>query len=302
MNGSPSIDLILTELLTELGQYISPPAGNLPKPGVSILSLAQLPLSIGNMLGVERLGSFSVAEVKGLRLEAVVRFRLWGTSSEEVDREAQKLLGRLIEAKDNLRAEGFLKISLHETLHSEEVSSLNAWCKYADYRVLYEYCYHDTDGASSLISRIPININEQFTIISGEMVRWDSQSAAMLSARLGAVRLTAIGALSILAFLPENWDGLGVTLSACFGDTKHEKKFSSLREFCSAFDLEKENGEVRTVELGGKPYNVGRLAFPNTDFPDPMTFKSGNEYFCVSYSAPPFDSDAVVYLRLLDNG
>ena len=81
-----------------------------------------------------------------------------------------------------------------------------------------------------------------------------------------------------------------------------ERKFASLREFCSAFDLEKEDGKVRTVDLGGKPYIVGRLAFPNINFPNPMAFKSGNEYFCVSYSAPPFDSDAVVYLRLLDNG
>lgn len=293
------MDQTLNHMLITLGRYINLPSEDLPKPGISIVSLTQRPLAIGNRLGVERRGSFSMVETKGGRMDAIVRFHLWGSSPDKVDREVEMLLGRLLAAKDDLRTDGFLRLSLEGVPPCEEISSQNAWRKYADYKVLYEYYYHDTDEAESLINRILIDIDGHLTIISDDMVRWDSQSAPMLEVRRESGSLTRIGAISLLAYLPADWDGLAVTLSASFGGVKHERSFASLREFCGAFDLEKDNGNIKTAELGGKSYFFGHLAFPNADFPNPMEFQRNDDTFCISYAAPSLDGEAVLYIRLL---
>jgi len=293
------MDRILNDMRICLGKYINFQSADLPRPGVSIVSLKERPLAIGNRLGTEHYGSFPLSELKGGRLDALVRFQLWGKEPDELDREVEGLQGRLLAARDDLRAYGILSLSLEGVTSADHLSSLNAWRKYSDCRVLYEYHYSDTDDAESLINCIAVNIDGHLSIISDDLVRWDSQSAPAMEARRGSTRLSRIAAISILAYLPDGWDGLEVTLTASFNGAKHERTFASLREFFNAFDLVKENEKDKTVKLGGKPYSVGCLSFPNKDFPDPMAFQNSDDTFCISYSAPSIDGDSVFYIRLL---
>jgi hypothetical protein len=293
------MDKVLSDMLSFIGKYANSQSGELPKPGVSIVSMKERPLAIGNRLGVENLGSFSISEIKGGRLDVVIRFNLWGSGPGEVDLEAERLHGRLLAERVNLREGGFLSVSLQNVSASEEISSLNAWRKYADYRALYEFHYPDADGAESLINRIHLNMDDHLTIISDDMVCWDDQFAPTLEVRYGSSRQNRIGSVSIMAFLPPGWDGQEVTLSTFFNGVRRERNFPSLRKFCDSFDIVKKNGNIKTVELGGKSFFLGCLTFPNMDFPDQMAFLKWNDNFSIGYAAPSFDSDAVVYIRLL---
>ncbi len=316
----PPLDQVLEGMLAALAAYLPSPAPPLPDPGISVVSVKELPLAIGNRRGTERRASFPAVEQKGGRLEAVVRFQAWGGDPAEVDTRIEELHGQLLAAKEALLGRfaasvdgtwsgGFLRLGAESTSSSEQHADLNAWRKWADYEVLYEFHFLDADGAQSLIARIPIDINSMFaesTVITDEMMRWDDLAAQALELNGRTRRAFSVGTIYILAYLPGGWDGSSVKISVSVGGSLREKNFASVREFRDAFDLEKEAGGpmivYKTVELGGKVYFAGRLAFPNADFPDPIILKEEDDFFRISYSAPPFDSDAVVYLRLLGNG
>ena len=117
----------------------------------------------------------------------------------------------------------------------------------------------------------------------------------------------SIKELFILFHLPAGWDGSNVTISASVGNgVPLEAKFNSVREFSKASKWEKWESEAggsefnyKKVMLGTKTYFAGRLAFPNVHFPNPIKLKEQSDLFRISYDAPPFDGDAVVYLRLI---
>jgi hypothetical protein len=156
-----------------------------------------------------------VAALKGIRLEAVVQYQLWAATSSNVDRDIQALIKRLLSDRDLLRAAGFLRLALKSTSASENVFAEDAWRQSAEFAVLYEFPYQDSDEADSLIARIPINISEEFSesaIVTDEMVRWDNQSAPPLLLR---GRLS-IGKLTALAFIPGTAPTGKVTLTRTF--------------------------------------------------------------------------------------
>jgi hypothetical protein len=291
-------DQALVDLISSLSKYIASSSPNLPKSSVSIVSLAKRPAAIGNRLGVADLGSFSELEIKGCRLDAVVRFYLWGDGPEYVDAEMEKLQGRILGAVDCLRADGFLNITQMNSSSSEQVASMASWRKYADFRVLYEFKYPDVDGALSLISQIPISVDGHITVVSHNMVRWDNQSAPPLQFHGLSGRLPHIRSVSMIAFLPSEWNGLEVTVSATIKGSKHECNFANLRDFCNTFNLERDNGNLKRTVLGENDYLIGRLDFPNSCFPFPLIFQGNDDSFCISYAASSLDSSAVVYFRL----
>jgi hypothetical protein len=295
-------DKALVDLIGSLSKYIVSPSPNLPKSSISIVSLAKRPAGIGNRLGVADLGSFSALEIKGCRFDAVVRFYLWGDDPEDVDIEMAKLQGRILGAVDCLKADGFLSIILMDSSSSEQVASMASWRKYADFKVLYEFTYPDVDGAVSLISQIPISVDGHTTVVSHNMVRWDNQSASPLQFHSLSRRLPHIRSVSMIAFLPSEWNGLEVTVSATIQGSKHECNFANLRDFCNAFNLERDNRNLKTTVLGENGYLIGRLDFPNSYFPFPLIFQGNDDCFCISYAASSLDSSAVVYFRLLGLG
>lgn len=192
-----------------------PPPPPLPVPTLSVVSVTERAVGLGSRIGTENRGPFTVAALKGIRLEAVVRYHLWADTSNNVDRDIQALIKRLLGDRDVLRAAGFLRLGLKSTSASENVFAEDAWRQSAEFGVLYEFPYQDSDDADSLIARIPINISEEFTestTITDEMVRWDNESAPPLLLRGGL----SIGKLSGLAFIPGTAPTRTVTLTRTF--------------------------------------------------------------------------------------
>jgi hypothetical protein len=198
--------LLLDAMLTELNKYrplVPPPPlppPPLPLSSLSLVSMVQRSVGLGARVGVETRGPFNVAELKGLRVEAVVRYYISSGTPNDVDAAIQVLTAQLLGDRDNLRAAGFLRLALKEISASENVAT-NAWRGSADFEVLFEFPFIDADGADSIIARIPIEINDEFgesTLVTDEMTRWDNESAPTLVLRGPA----SIDKLSALRFAP----------------------------------------------------------------------------------------------------
>jgi hypothetical protein len=277
-----------------------PPDPPPPAPSLSIVTVSEQAVGLSNRRGTEMRGAFPAVALKGVRLDALIRFQLWATEPGNADRLISELQARLQGASPDLRAAGFLKVGGEQTSLAEEIASLNAWRKTFDYRVLYEFHYRDDDEANSLIARIPIAINgefNEFTLVTDEMVRWDKEDAPDLRI-IGRRRPTRVRAVSILAFLPATWDGDKVSISVSMGGNVRDKKFATVREFVQSFTLEPETPGRPLVVLGGNKYVAGEIGFPNADFPDPVILGAG-DVFEITYASPKFDSEAVVYLKVL---
>lgn len=209
---------MLRDLLKTLEGFLPKPADDsLPDPSVSVVSITERTVGLGNRVGTETRGSFAVAALKGSRLDAVVRFEVWANQPDEVNDAIALLHERLLSptAKATLRAAGVLRLAAAETSLAEFDFTLNAWTKTCDYKVLYEFSFQDTDGAESLIARIPINLNSEFqesTVVTDSMVRWDNQSAPKLVLR----GRSKIARLSALVYLPGAVPSGSVTLTRTF--------------------------------------------------------------------------------------
>lgn len=184
--------------------------------------------------------------------------------------------------------------------------------------MLYEYSYIDSDGASSLIARIPIDIDSQFgesTVVTDEMARWDNLSAPAFEVR-GPIE---IGGVWMLAFIPavaptgsvtvtRTFDGavglpvshpsLTTFLAGVAGPNPPERHasvtFASFSNFLAALSPTGDPVFLGDWNLDGVPdqYNPLALAItPAISLPDVT------DRFLVTYQAPPLNQVAVVYLR-----
>lgn len=300
MSSSSPMQRAIEALLEVLqDQLPAAPPAPLPAHSVSIVSVTERAVGIGDRRGTEVRAAFPLLALKGIRLDTVARFQLWAAEPANLDSMIDALHASLGGSSTELRTRGFLQLAAVTTSLAENIQLLNAWRKTADYRILFEFNYEEVDGAESLIARIPVSINDVFgesMLITDEMVRWDDVEAASLEVRGGARRPFEVKSVSILAFLPDGWDGDGVTISTQVGGVVRDLSFPSVRAFRDSFDLEP---ETESVTLGENLYRAGHLDFPNPDFPDPVILSRGGDLFRISYSAPSFDSEAVVYLRVL---
>jgi hypothetical protein len=303
-NGVPPITQAISGMLNALrdaaeltGLPVPPPP--LPPATVSMVRVSEQIVGLGSRLGNETRGTFPVVALRGVRLDAVVRFQLWANALGIVETAIDELHGKLLSAKPFLQANGFLRLIVDDTPMAEYISPLDAWRKTTNYRVLYEFPYEEADGAESLIARILINLNGEHgesTVVTDEITRWDDQDAPALEVRRSTDLLLHIHTLVILAFLPDGWNGEGVIISTVINGIPREQTFDSVRSFLQAFTLESE-----AVELGGNAYRAGHLVFPNAAFPEPIILRGNDDRFRVSYAAPRFENGAiapVVYLRV----
>jgi hypothetical protein len=284
-------------------------------------------LGLGNRRGYERIGSLATMALKGGRLEAVVRFQLWGATPSAVDTLVDGLQTSLAAARDSLWSAGFLKMSLQDTGLAEQVSSLGAWRKTTDYRVLYEYHFSDLDGAESLIARIPIHADQEerfspvreTTVVRDEIVRWDDREASALVVTASGIRPRRISGLAILAYLPAGWSGNQVTLARIETDNPAAPvTYPSLADFLTAAThptAPEPHAQVVFATLGDllAAFTVAGPTIPLGDwdedgtpdayvpatlaFSQALTLDQGNQLFRVSYQDSAFDTPAVVYLR-----
>jgi hypothetical protein len=207
MSSDPSpISRTIDAMLKVLKGYLvppllqPPPPPPLPAPSVVLSSVVERSVGLGGRVGTDVRGPFSVAALKGLRVETVVRYELWAHTPAEIGQVVDDLIKEILADRDLLRTQGFLRVALQSTTPSENVFAEEAWRQSVAFDVLFEFPYVDSDGAESLIARIPIDFKgetNESTLVVDQMARWDNEDAPPLVVR-GPI---TIGALSALAFI-----------------------------------------------------------------------------------------------------
>jgi hypothetical protein len=246
MNGDPTpLSNSLAAMLTVLKRYLPtfvepppppgpPPPPALPAAAVFLTSVVERAVGLGSHVGTDMRGPFSVAELKGLRIETVVRYEVWRRTPAEVGQAVGDLISDLLGDRDALRTEGFLRVSLKSTGSSESVFAEEAWRQNIEFDVLFEFPYRDSDGAQSLIARIPIAMKGEFnekTVVVDQLARWDQEAAFPLALR-GPL---SIGALTVLAFIPGTSPSGTVTITRTFdGATGLPTAHTTLTSFVAA--------------------------------------------------------------------
>jgi hypothetical protein len=229
---------VLNRMLDELRSFLVPVSG-LPDPAAILISLNDSPVGLGKFIGEESHGPLSGVELKGGRLEGVVRFLLWGTDAPAVNETVLTLQAALLAATQSLFNRGFLRFNALTSSNPAFDSTRNAWGRAVDYSLLYEYRYPATDAADSLIARIPIHsdpevlnsLQRETTVVTDEMVRWDNEASPTLVVK----GRFSLGRLAALAFIPGTAPDGTVTLIRTFdGATGPRTTYPSLPALLAA--------------------------------------------------------------------
>lgn len=236
-SGPPALDDVLAQMLSVLEGYFPADAGPALVTGVSVVSVAERTLGLGNRRGDEARAGFAVVALKGGRLEATVRFQALANNAGDVETAIDTLHATLLANKDPLWAAGFLRLSAEDTSPADLIAPPDTWRKTTDYKLLYEFHYQDTDEARSLIARIPIasdpevrnSLQREMTVVTDEMVRWDDED---LPARLVVRELARVSSLNALIFVPGAVPEGRVTLRRTFdGASGPPQLYPNLAEF-----------------------------------------------------------------------
>lgn len=312
-------------MLVELEKYVlTLPAAPTPPPqlpsSLALVSVIERSVGLGNRVGTDVRGPFSVAALKGLRLEAVVRYQHWATASGNADQAIKDLIKLILGDRDRLRGLGFLRVALKNAAASDNVPAANAWRASVEFEVLYEFPYVDSDGAESLIARIPIGIDgeiDESLTITDEMTRWDDESAPPLNLR----GRSSIGGLSALVFIPVPGTAPSgtVTLTRTFDDAVNPTPvhpdlgsllaaiarpnnpdrqgqfiFPSLTAFLAAFGAAGTNVTLGDWDLNNLPDLYESLA---KKIDPPIELPSVADRFEITYETAALNHVAVLYLR-----
>jgi hypothetical protein len=313
-------------MLEVLREYLPPhdESDPLPAPTVSVMSITERALAVGNRRGTERRGLFPVVALKGCRLDAVVRFQLWANERDDVDAAIEELQRRLLADRDGLWADGFLRVGAEGTSPAEHVSPPDSWRKSTDYKVLYEFRYEDTDGAEGIIARIPIHsdlevrdsLPRETTIVTDEIVRWGEEETPTLEVAATARSGVRVTGLAVLAHLPAGWTGGQVTLvrldrksaqpptdyptldelhaavtHPVHPDRHARVKFDSVADFLAEFEPAGDLIQLGATDGTPDEYQPATLAFD-----PPIRLETSDDLIQISVQDAAF-APAVVYLR-----
>lgn len=224
---------MLSQVLDALKTYLPPPVPALPTPSVSVISVTDRTIGLGNRRGNQTRNGIAVVALKGGRLETVVRFQLWASQFDQVETALIELRDRIENAKVTLRSQGFLRLANETTSLAEFNPNLDAWFKTIDYKVLYEFYYEDTDGAESLITHIPVDINSEYnesSTVTGDIVRWDNERSPTLVVQGPLI----ISSLTALVFIPGTTPTGTVILTRKDGSASASTIYPNLAAFLSA--------------------------------------------------------------------
>jgi hypothetical protein len=324
-SDSPSLDQVLAAMLDVLDDYLPPPpAPPLPPPSVSVSSVTERAVGLGNRRGTETRGPFAVVELKGIRVDVLVRFQLWAAGPAQAETAITNLNAQLMADRDSLWVAGFLRLALEAAAPADFVPAVPGWRKQADYRVLYEYRYQDTDGAESLIARVPIHsdpevpnsLQRETTVVTDEMLRWDDEAAPALVVR----GRFSLGGIWTLAFFPglaaseavtltRTFDGAGgpptvyptlaAFLAAVAGpgpaDRHAQFTFASMGDFLAAF-----GPAGGPVTLGDWDQDAVPDSYQSRTFAvaPAIQLPSAADRFEITYQGAALDQVGVVYLRV----
>lgn len=322
------LDKVVAAMLGALGGYLPPPNPPLPDPTLAVASMTERLVGLGKLRGTGSSGPLGVIALKGIRLDSVARFQLWAPGPSEAEKALSNLNSRLLADRDKLRANGFLRVGLQAAPPAEPIPPVNGWRKYAEYQILYEFAYQDTDEADSLIAKIPISIDSGFgesVTVTDEMTRWDNPRPAPPPPLPGSAPPLVVrgpfgvGSMSTLAFVPgaaptgtvtltRTFDGatglpasyptLAAFLAAVAGpkpQQSHAKvTFPSLTSFLAAFSVAGDPVTMGDWDANGVPDTYASLALalnPAIVLPEII------DRFEITYQHPAFDNVAVIYLR-----
>jgi hypothetical protein len=315
------LDAAATAMLARLDSYLPLPAGGLPVPTITIAALQERSVGLGGQRGLERRGELGMVELRGVRVEATVRFQLWRSSFAEGVTESAALVTRLLADRPALFGDGVLKLTLDDTALPVEVED-SKWLATSDYRILYEHRVADTGGAESLIARIEAQLAPETAsqlpetvAVTDDLVRWDELAAPPLVVR----GPTSVPALAALAFvegvqpsgrvtLRRTHDGAAgappVLAFDAFVDAvagegtpqRHaEARFTSPAAFLAVL-----TGEGEPIELGDRAGDltpdvyeprVARLS-------EPIRLASTADRLEIFHEHAALDQPAVIYLRV----
>lgn len=326
--AGPSLTGVVRDMLTKLGDGRLHPDATLPDPNVTLERVGERLVGLGNQRGSEPTTSLGTRTLRGGRLEARARFQLWGATAPDVDTAVLTLHTDLLDDREELRQEGFLRLSAADTTLAEHVDSADAWRKATSFDVLYEYAYPDPDDADSLISRILVTTDpetvgshgrEQSTL-SDHVVRWDEDLAEPLDlgGPLTVHRISALvhelgpavgGTVTVLRSVHESPGPIAVHadldafLDAVAGDGPGQ---SSDQVTMAPADLWTALGPTGDVlELGDLTVDGTPDAYAGFDRPvsPPLVLATSADRLSISYTPPPgpatgLDQTAVIYLRV----
>lgn len=327
---SPVMTEIVDRMLQVLGERLPEQAAPLP-PNATLERVSEKAIGLGNHAGAEVADTLGQRTVRGGRLDARVRFQLWGATPEDVDTAMQTLHTTMLNDREALRQEGFLKLTAADTTLAGQEPSLPGWRKATSYDVLFEYSYIDGDDALGLIVNVPVTTDlesapspgREVETLTDEMARWDQEAAPPLEVGGPA----GIARLSALAFVPGPPLGGTVTFARTSGNgpVTHHATLQAFLDATSGPDPAQTDADVTLAPvaalaaLGSAGPDV-ELANPDADPPDadlpphsysgfdlhltePVLLGDDADRFTVSYDPPAgpstgLDQTAVVYLRV----
>ena len=304
-------------MLDALSKYLPPPVPDLPAGTVSLVRWVERPIGIGGIRSGSVTGALALRR-KGVRLEATVRFLVWAGDAMAAGAAIEDLNLSILGARDALRALGFVKLALDDApISGAAAPAADQWRGSADYRLLYEFSYRSTDGARSLIAKIPVRIDGELResmSVTDEMARWDNRAAPRLVVRGPA----GLASFSMAAFVPKGAPAAKVTLLRSYdGAPGKPKEYADIKQFLAAISGAKpeRNAMVSFASFGdfmaafqkaGAPAAIGDWdgdGVPDEYQPLALPLKPSiqlptvRDRFEVGYGGPKFDRVAVVYLR-----
>jgi hypothetical protein len=312
VSNGQEFDRALQALMTTLQTYLPapPPPSPLPAGSVAVASVAERALSVGNLRGDETRSGIGTVGLKGGRIEALVRFQLWAQQPGDAEQAIQTLTQDVLADRDTLWAKGFLKLTLANTLPPENITGTNLWRDTADFNILYEYHFQESDG-QGLIARIPVRVNSVYnesTVVTDEMTRWDDVAAPAIVVR----GRTEVGRINVLDFAPgakpagtvtllrtrDDASGpptahasLAAFLAAVAGDTPAQPHdqfvFASWMAFLAALTA---NPDL--ITLGADQHTPREIVFDAA-----IQLPGAADRFEIRYQNPAFEQIGVAYLR-----
>ncbi len=278
-----------------------------PCSGLSLVRVERQPVGLGHQVGSHGSGPTALVPLLGDRLQAVVRFEVWGAKNRDVDLAIDDLHRVLLVLKEGMRALGFLSLDVADTSLARYTPEVGAWCKSTSYEVVYEFLYPDPDAAGGLIARIEAEINglaKESMVVSHGMVLWSEHSAPPLEIHGGAP--CTIRDLVLVYHWPEGSASGPVVIEAQFqrdgiSAFTYYKEYVNFDEFLGAFAPPVDKLKMR---LGEKDFMVVQLSTNRSldGIQFPLTLRGREQFLQIRHgdqNAQPLPAGALVYLRVL---
>lgn len=278
-----------------------------PAASVTLVRVVRQPLGLGNQAGSHGNGPLALVPFLGDRLQAVVRFEVWGATNRDVDLAIDDLHRALLVLKERMRTMGFLALDVADTSVARFIPEVGAWCKSTSYGVVYEFLYPDPDAAGGLIARIEAEIaglGQESMVVSNGMVLWSVHSAPPLEVHGGEP--FTVRDLLLVYHWPQGSTSGPVVIEAQFqrdggSASAYRKEYVNFDNFLGAFAPPVDKLKQK-LKLGGEGFVVVHYLNSSDGIPFPLTLRGNDQFLRIRYgdqNAQPLPEGALVYLRVL---